>query len=128
MKERQTKQKLIIYEGMKALNHPTATEVYEWVHEKAPNVSRATVFRVLGGFADSGKALELKMAGTDTRYDYFTKKHCHAHCKRCGKVEDVYLSADMPEVDVKEGNGFLIEGYSLEFIGICRNCKGEEIN
>lgn len=128
MQERRTKQKSIIYEGLKTLNHPTATEVFEWVHKKAPSISRATVFRVLGGFAASGKALEIKMAGSDIRYDYFTQRHCHGHCKRCGRVEDVWLNTDMPPMEIGETNGFLVEDYSVEFIGVCKRCKEERIN
>ena len=70
MQERQTKQKQIIYDALKTLDHPTATEVYGYVHEIVPTVSRATVFRVLGGFATNGRALELRAAGNEVRYDY----------------------------------------------------------
>ncbi len=128
MQERQTKQKTIIYEGLKTLNHPTATEVYEWVHERAPQISRATVFRVLGGFAESGKALELKMAGSDTRYDFFTERHCHAHCRKCGKVEDVWLCSAIPKVQAKEVENFTVEDFTIEFTGVCKDCKRDKIN
>ena len=63
MQERQTRQKRVIYDALKALDHPTATEVYGYVHERYPSISRATVFRVLGGFAASGRALELADGG-----------------------------------------------------------------
>lgn len=66
MQERQTRQKSIIYDALKTLDHPTATEVYGYVHERHPSVSRATVFRVLGGFAQTGRALELRMGGKAT--------------------------------------------------------------
>lgn len=33
MQERQTKQKRIIYDALKTLDHPTATEVYGYVHD-----------------------------------------------------------------------------------------------
>ena len=48
---RKTKQKQAVYEALTALDHPTATQVYERVHEEHPTVSRGTVFRVLGNFA-----------------------------------------------------------------------------
>ena len=41
MQERQTKQKQIIYDALKTLDHPTATEVYTYVHGHFPTVSRA---------------------------------------------------------------------------------------
>ncbi len=124
MQERQTKQKTMIYEALKTLDHPTATEVYGWIHERQPSVSRATVFRVLGGFAANGKALELRMANADVRYDYNVEPHYHVHCKRCGKVADVFderfkaLGQDFDTVD-----GFEVETFSVEFYGICPECK-----
>ena len=82
MQERQTKQKQIIYDALKTLDHPTETEVYGYVHENHPTVSRATVFRVLSGFADNGRALELRAAGNEVRYDYNVEPHYHAHCNK----------------------------------------------
>ena len=125
MQERQTKQKSIIYEALCSLDHPTATEVYSALQETNPTISRATVFRVLSGFAEGGKALELRMAGSDVRYDFNTMRHYHVHCKDCGKVADVELSwkARLPKVMTKEGEGFTVEGYSVEFIGRCPTCN-----
>ena len=78
MQERQTKQKTIIYDALCALDHPTATEVYSLLQQTNPTISRATVFRVLSGFATNGKALELRLAGEETRYDFNTHPHAHA--------------------------------------------------
>ncbi len=124
MQERQTKQKQIIYEALKTLNHPTATEVYGYVHNAYPTVSRATVFRVLGGFADSGRALELRSAGSEVRYDYNVKPHCHGRCLLCGKVVDLEVE-DLPSVGVKTRNckGFEVESYAVEFFGKCEECR-----
>lgn len=128
MQERQTKQKQIIYEALTVLDHPTATEVYEWVREGYPTISRATVFRVLGGFATGGKALELRLAGDEMRYDYNVAPHCHARCKLCSKVSDIEVS-NLPEggLRAKTGMGFAIEGYAVEFYGVCAVCA-EKLN
>ena len=124
MQERQTKQKQVIYDALKALDHPTATEVYGSVHDHYPTVSRATVFRVLGGFASSGRALELKVAGEEIRYDYNVMPHYHAHCLECGRVADVKAKG-MPlgGLQVSAEEGFEVSGYSVEFFGRCRECK-----
>ncbi len=128
MQERQTKQKTIIYDALCALDHPTATEVYSLLQQTSPTISRATVFRVLAGFADGGKALELRMAGNDVRYDFNTMRHYHVHCRECGKVADVELpwSGKLPKVVSSEGEGFTVEGYSVEFIGLCPACQKSE--
>ena len=125
MQERQTKQKQIIYDALKTLDHPTATEVYGYVHETFPTVSRATVFRVLGGFAANGKALELKAAGDEVRYDYNVMPHYHARCDQCGRVADVMARGIPAEgLSVTAENDFEVRGYSVEFFGTCRACRG----
>ena len=130
MQERQTKQKQIIYEALQTLDHPTATEVYGYVHKDNPTVSRATVFRVLGGFAANGRALELRAAGDEVRYDYNVEPHYHAHCRCCGRVADV-CAEGMPKGGLKgiSACGFQVEGYSVEFFGLCKECgEGETLS
>ena len=123
MQERQTKQKQIIYDALKTLDHPTATEVYGYVHNHFPTVSRATVFRVLGGFAAGGRALELRAAGSEVRYDYNVMPHYHARCEKCGKVADVVTKGIPVEgLSVMADNGFSVNGYSVEFFGKCKAC------
>ncbi len=124
MQERQTKQKQMIYEALSALDHPTATEVYGYIRQTQPTVSRATVFRVLGGFVSNGRALELRSAGSEVRYDYRVEPHCHIRCVDCGCVADVTpTGADMSNVSLENDNGFLVEGYSVEFYGSCKSCR-----
>ena len=126
LQERQTKQKQIIYDALKTLDHPTATEVYGYVHENYPTVSRATVFRVLGGFATNGRALELKVAGNEVRYDYNVEPHYHAHCEKCGKVADVMATGiPLGGLKVSAEHGFQVRGYSVEFFGTCKDCERE---
>ncbi|MBQ8323106.1 MAG: transcriptional repressor [Clostridia bacterium] len=124
MQERQTKQKQIIYDALKTLNHPTATEVYGWVHEAHPTVSRATVFRVLGGFAANGKALELRTAGNEIRYDYNVEPHWHGRCMTCGKLADVEAKG-LPArgIEASACDEFEVQGYVLEFFGACKECR-----
>ena len=124
MQERQKKQKQIIYDALKTLDHPTATEVYGYVHEIVPTVSRATVFRVLGGFAANGRALELRAAGNEVRYDYNVMPHYHAHCDKCGRVADVVATGiPVGGLSVTAENGFAVNGYSVEFYGTCKTCQ-----
>ena len=125
MQERQTKQKQIIYDALKTLNHPTATEVFNHVHETYPTVSRATVFRVLSGFSCGGQALELRFAGNEVRYDYNTHAHYHGRCVHCGKVRDVETNLVDEHIfkSAKACDEFAIEGYVVEFYGKCKECQ-----
>ncbi len=128
MKERNTKQKGLIYEALKTLDHPTATEVYGHIHAEYPSVSRATVFRVLAGFVAAERAQELKVAGEEVRYDYNVAPHCHVRCSACGKVADIWSDKllGLGELIPKEIEGFSVEGYGLEFFGRCGACREEK--
>lgn len=126
---RNTKQKQAIYEALCSLDHPSATEVYDRVHMQYPTISRGTVFRVLGGFAESGKVRKLQLSDSDDRYDPTLAPHYHVRCGCCGRVEDVFL----PEADavlgaVRETEHIMISGYDVEFFGVCKDCriKGDE--
>ena len=127
MQERQTKQKTIIYDALCALDHPTATEVYMEIHQSYPSVSRATVFRVLGGFATTGRALELRTSGNEVRYDFNIAPHYHARCVCCGRVSDVVVQGIPKEGLVATAcDGFEVQGYEVEFHGVCSGCKDVE--
>jgi len=119
--KRNTIQKGIIHETLRQMhNHPTAAMVYEKVHEAHPTISRSTVYRVLGQMAEEGSILHLGLAGSDARFDDSTHQHGHVRCRLCGAV------ADIPAVAIaepEETEGFLLEGYSVEYRGLCPNCR-----
>ena len=124
MTERNTKQKQMVYDALCALDHPTATEVYDEVHKTAPSVSRGTVFRLLGNFAGAGKIRRLQLSDSDMRYDMTVSPHFHVRCRVCGRVGDVFSDALVRALsEVKDNGAFELEGFDAEFFGICDQCK-----
>lgn len=126
MNQRNTKQKRIVYEALCALGHPSATELYERVHETHPTLSRGTVFRVLSAFAEEGRAVKLSFRDSDVRYDATLSKHFHARCRRCGAVRDVFSPALLATLGEVETEGFLADGCAVEFSGLCAECAENE--
>lgn len=126
--KRNTIQKQIVFDTFSELNnHPSAGMVYEAVAEKYPNISRATVFRLLAEAADEGKILRLKLNGSNDRYDITTCHHHHAVCRECGAVADVDMKFnDSTLLDGAVGHeGFiLLEGH-VEFVGVCSKCRND---
>ena len=61
--QRRTAQKQAVYDALRALDHPSATEVYAYLQGKEPAVSRGTVFRVLSAFSESGRVKKLRLLG-----------------------------------------------------------------
>lgn len=127
-KKRNTVQKGIVFDVFREMhNHPSAGMVYEAVHEKYPEISKATVYRLLAEAAEEGDVLRLKLAGADDRYDVTLDTHYHVVCKKCGHVADVVTRLDVPELLKKtEGcENFLLENCHMEFVGICDKCRDQ---
>lgn len=123
MQERNTKQKRIVYEALTRLDHPTATELYEYIHCEYPRISRGTVFRILGNFAVAGKVRKVQLAGCDDRYDACLSPHYHARCRKCGSVFDVAVPEAEAALSCVTFRDFTVEGHEVEFYGTCRNCS-----
>lgn len=119
--KRNTIQKEVIHQTLREMhNHPTAAMVYEKVHQAHPTISRSTVYRVLGQMAEEGIILHLGLAGSDARFDDSIHQHGHVRCRLCGAV------ADIPAVAIaepEETDGFLLEGYTVEYRGLCPRCR-----
>ena len=99
--------------------------VFEAVNAKYPNISRATVFRLLAEAADEGKILRLKLNNSNDRYDITTCHHHHVVCRECGAVADVDIKInDASLLDGAVGHeGFILEKSHLEFVGVCDKCR-----
>ena len=118
-----TIQKTAIINALMSLDHPTADEVYECVHNEFPSISKATVYRILNRISEEGEILHLQIPGGADRFDTTLCAHHHLKCNKCGKICDV----DVPELDgiekrIKTENGFAIGGYRLVFSGLCSDC------
>ena len=124
---RKTKQKQAVYEALTQLDHPTATQVYEYVHTQNPTLSRGTVFRVLGGFAANGQVRKVTLEDSDARFDHTLVPHGHGRCRECGRVCDIFL-ADFAAIgrDAVCG-GFQVEGWDVEFTGLCEECSKKQM-
>jgi Fe2+ or Zn2+ uptake regulation protein len=126
MENRNTIQKNIVLNQLMIEGHPTASELYESIHKTHPKISRATVFRILGQFADSGKIRRIELLGSDTRFDANMKPHAHCHCIKCGRVEDVWINDFDYVLSEKQVNDFKILSVNIEFNGLCSMCQNKE--
>ncbi len=126
MTKRNTLQKGIVSDVFSSMsNHPSAGMVYDAVHEKYPNISRATVYRILAEAAEEGVIQRLKLRDANDRFDITLGKHCHVTCRKCGAVADVSVELDEDKLRERaEGcQGFLLEDCHVEFLGICEECR-----
>ena len=127
MRTRKTHQTELVMQAVHALDHPTANNVLDAVHELDPAVSRATVFRVLAEAAENGELQRLVLAGSSDCFDITLGRHAHMVCSKCGAISDV----DIPDTSVIENSavavaGGRIDAFHVQFFGLCPECNRVE--
>lgn len=117
-----TPQRMAIYEAVTKLkNHPTAENVIDYIKKNHPNISVATVYKVLDSLVENQLLKKVKNDKDIMRYDAFTQKHHHLYCAETEKIEDY----EDPELDKliteyfsrKKIKGFKIKDISLQITG-----------
>jgi len=126
-----TPQRLAIFEYLgRHPGHPTAEEVYRDVLARYPTLSFATVYNTLELLAEMGEVRKVIVDELRRRYDVNTEPHQHAVCRQCRRIVDVreeeigggeLLRQALEQVDLS-ARGFIVEGASVEFAGLCGEC------
>jgi Fur family peroxide stress response transcriptional regulator len=104
-------------------DHPTADQILADVRERAPEISRTTVYRVLEAFVRVEVARKVCHPGAVARYEIVRDRHHHLVCLVCGRMTDFEDSRldQLPLPDSK-AHGFELTDYSIQFRGICAGC------
>ncbi|HMM37648.1 MAG TPA: transcriptional repressor [Desulfovibrio sp.] len=123
-KQRLSRQrKVILSELCKVTSHPTADEVYDMVRRVMPRISLGTVYRNLELLCSQGLAQKIGPAGAQKRFDGNAMPHPHLRCSVCSRVVDVDYPPELPELPEEHSHGFEVSGCSLEFVGLCPECR-----
>lgn len=105
-------------------DHPSADEIYAAVRRQLPQISRMTVYRILGNFVALGLLTKTSHPGSVARFDPKTQQHHHLVCRDCGAIVD-WEDARLDRLvwpDVRR-LGFEIEDYHIHFRGRCAACR-----
>ena len=122
---RNTVQRQIVLDAVKKLNsHPSFEEIYAFVHNEHPSISKSTVYRNLHYLDDGGSLRYLSMTEGPARYDANCSNHYHFRCNGCDKVYDVEI-AYLDEINdlVQSMHGFEVGKHDVVFSGFCVTCK-----
>lgn len=105
--------------------HLTAEEVHDRAVRRLPEISRATVYNVLGELVTIGEVSEVKNHGRAKRYDPNARDpHHHLCCDRCGRILDVHPQGTSAlRLPPAERHGFAIGNVNIVFHGVCASCK-----
>ena len=117
-----TPQRIAILEAIFQLgNHPTADNIIDYIRKKHPNISTATVYKVLDAFVACGLINRVVTERNIMRYDAVMESHHHLYFSDSDKIED-YKDGDLNrllEAYFEKNNipGFKIEDLKLQIIG-----------
>lgn len=116
-----TEQKQIVLDAFKKGTHLTAEELYEKIKKTYPDFSRATMYRNLAYFCESGVLDKVSIKNNIDRYELSMGRHYHLVCEKCGKVENIFLPN--PLETPKQLMGYDVDYHELTFYGTCPKCK-----
>jgi Fur family peroxide stress response transcriptional regulator len=117
-----TPQRIAILEAIiKLRNHPTAENIIEFIRKNHPNISLATVYKVLDAFVDKELINRVKTDKDIMRYDAIMENHHHIYCSDSDRIED-YTDAELSKLlnkyfESKKIPDFKIEDIKLQIIG-----------
>ena len=120
-----THQRLVIWEALSASRrHPSPEEIYESVRRQIPSISLGTVYKNIRTFIEHGLLREVSLHHGSARLEVNLKPHHHLVCLRCKAIIDL-SDEDIEPVRLKSRppQGFRIERYSVEVIGLCEKCS-----
>jgi Fur family peroxide stress response transcriptional regulator len=111
----------ILYAIIKLNNHPTAENIIEYIRKNHPNISVATVYKVLDALVENGLIRKVKTEKDIMRYDAVMESHHHIYCSDSDRIED-YLDNELNEMlemyfEKKKIPDFKIEDIKLQIIG-----------
>jgi Fe2+ or Zn2+ uptake regulation protein len=120
---RKTSQRELVLGAVCNGNHLSAREIFELISVKN-RMSFGTVYRNLQILEEEGQIISIKADPELLRYDRRVTPHHHMHCKKCGKVFDVFVPY-RPEFDAEaaQTSGFVIDSHTVAIEGLCRDCK-----
>ena len=126
-KQRNTKQRSLVLDVVRShLDHPTADQIFQDVHQRNEKVSRATVYRNLNLLDELGLIQQVS-APVANRFDLRADPHYHLMCIKCGSVVDAPLEYQQAyDEAVAEASGFRLVAHQTLFRGVCPDCQKKE--
>lgn len=121
---KETKARKALFAALQSLDSPQKAD--DIISLVPIPIHKVTVYRDLKLFVQAGLVEEVQFEERSTRYQL--KRETHNHhliCEQCGIINEVELPGDLDEEEkrIQKNTGFTVLKHSLEFYGICRNCR-----
>ena len=126
---RQTRQRAAVLQMLRhSKQHPTAEMVYIEIQSSLPNISLATVYRLLNSLVDQGEVTELTMKDGPNRYDGTLGEHHHITCTICNQISDVpNLVSTQILQEIERWTNYSGVELKLGWSGTCSTCLNTNV-
>jgi Fur family ferric uptake transcriptional regulator len=128
--KRTTQRELILDVFLRTEEHLSNEDLYQLVKKEDPTVGQTTVYRTLKILTEAGLAREVRFGDGRTHYEHNYKHQHHDHmiCSECGKIIE-FFSAELEAIQdqMAAKHDFEIRQHLLRMIGICSECRREQI-
>jgi len=116
-----TPQRIAVIEAVLKLNHPSADQILDYVHQNYPGVATGTAYHILESFVEKELIRKVKTDKGSMRYDAIMESHHHLYCSECDKIED-YYDEELNKIlenyfKNKEIRNFTVEDIKLQIVG-----------
>ncbi|PLW93712.1 MAG: hypothetical protein C0592_05215 [Marinilabiliales bacterium] len=123
-----TPQRLAVLDYMISCKcHPCVDEVYQAVCEHVPDISKATVYKVLESFAQEGILSKMSTNDGKLKYDYIDERHHHMFDVENGEIKD-FADHELDEILNKYFRSRKIDGYVIEDVKLEIKVKKQNKN
>lgn len=119
-----TSQRALIAEALAKLDHPTATEIYQYVASRSPIIGIATIYRNLQIFKKLGIVKELSTIKDNSRFEVRTTPHMNIECIVCGRISDLQSKVIDKILEVLKRRGIKVVECEVIVRSICEKCDG----
>jgi Fur family peroxide stress response transcriptional regulator len=118
-----THQRLAVFRALlQSDEHPDADALHRSLHDSYPTLSLGTVYKTLEMLQSLGLARPVSSPGPSRRFDGNHHPHHHLWCTSCQRLTDVELD-ELAEVALPADLGFQVTDLTIQFNGICADCR-----
>ena len=125
-----TSQRLLVAKKIFEIHHHFSAEsLMDEFKDKRDEISKATIYRILGIMVEANLLTEHNFGHGFKYYEHIIGHvhHDHIICLDCGRIEE-FLDDRIEELQEKAAmdKGFVVEGHKLNIYGRCKNgptCK-----
>lgn len=100
--------------------HPTVEEIFNYLVNEIPALSKTTVYNTLHTLTEVGLVRIINIDHDEARYDITLHNHGHFQCVDCGSITNFPIDIDRIRID--ELSHFEIQEKNVYFRGLCPNC------